>query len=93
MTELPRREAAVLAVLQQAQGRVVSRVELARAAGLDGLSERRVDGVLVLLRRVLPSGALVTVRGRGWALVGPPGVHQLGTLPKRASHAPGTRSA
>ena len=48
---------------------MVSRAELARAAGLDGLSERRVDGVLVRLRRVLPDGALVTVRRRGWALL------------------------
>lgn len=69
----------MLEVLRAAGGRVVSRAELARAAGFADLSERRVDGVLVGLRRVLPAGVLVTVRGRGWAL----DVHQLGTSRKR----------
>jgi DNA-binding response OmpR family regulator len=93
VTELPEREAAVLAALQAAGGRVVSRAELARAAGLTGLSPRRVDGVLVRLRRVLPDGALVTVRGRGWALVPVPDVHRVGTLRKRAGHPGGTPAA
>lgn len=66
--QLPPREAAVLAALEAAGGRVLSRADLARAAGLAGLSPRRVDSVLVSLRRRLPPGALVTVRGRGWAL-------------------------
>lgn len=87
---LPEREAAVLAALEAAGGRVLSRSELARAAGLAGLSERRVDGVLVGLRRVLPDGALVTVRGRGWALAPTPYVHELGTASKRGSHPRGT---
>ena len=69
MTGLAPREAAVLEVLRAAGGRVVSRAELAHGAGLVGLSPRRVDGVLVRLRRALPDGALVTVRGRGWALM------------------------
>lgn len=59
----------MLGALRAAGGRVVSRAELARSAGLDGLSTRRVDGVLVALRRQLPDGSLVTVRGRGWMLV------------------------
>ena len=92
MTELPEREAAVLAALEAAGGRVVGRGELARAAGLDGLSRRRVDGVLVRLRRVLPGGALVTVRGRGWALAAPD-VHRVGTPPKREGHPDGTPAA
>lgn len=58
----------MLAALDAAGGRVLSRSELSRAAGLAGLSPRRVDSVLVALRRRLPPGALVTVRGRGWAL-------------------------
>jgi DNA-binding response OmpR family regulator len=66
---LSAQEAAVLDALRAAGGRVVSRADLARSAGLEGLSERRVDGVLVTLRRRLPDGALVTVRGRGWMLV------------------------
>lgn len=93
MTGLSEREAAVLAVLEAAGGRVVSRAELARAAGLAALSPRRVDGVLVRLRRVLPVGALVTVRGRGWALVPPSDVHRVGTLRKRAGHPAGTPAA
>jgi uncharacterized lipoprotein YbaY len=98
--ELPEREAAVLAVLRAAGGRVVPRDVLTRAAGLSGLSARRVDGVLVRLRRALPPGALVTVRSRGWALVTTPeqdppalGVHQLGTTRKRAGHPGETPAA
>ena len=88
MTALPGREQAVLAVLRAAGGRVLSRADLARAAGLEGLSARRVDGVLVRLRRALPEGALVTVRGRGWALT--PDVHQVGTSRKHGSRPPET---
>lgn len=90
MTDLPDREAAVLAALRAAGGRVVARADLARAAGLGDLSPRRVDGVLVRLRRVLPDGALVTVRGRGWALVPSPDVHRVGTPRKREGHPDGT---
>ncbi|MCW2615885.1 MAG: hypothetical protein JWN08_2879 [Frankiales bacterium] len=94
MVVLAAREAAVLAVLRAAGGRVVSRADLARAAGLDGLSERRVDGVLVRLRRALPEGALLTVRGRGWSvvpeLVTATDVHPIGTSRKRVSPLPET---
>ncbi len=61
------RERAVLDVLDAERGRVVSRVDLARRAGLSGLSPRRVDTLLVALRRRL-GDRLVTVRGRGWML-------------------------
>lgn len=64
----PDRELALLAALRAAGGRVLSRAELSRAAGLVGLSPRRVDSLLVGLRRRLPPGQLLTVRGRGWAL-------------------------
>lgn len=61
-------ERAVLGVLLANRGRVVSRRELARQAGLSDLNERRCDSVLVLLRRHLGSDAIVTVRSRGWML-------------------------
>ena len=74
----------MLEVLSAAGGRVVGREALAAGAGLDGLHPRRVDAVLVRLRRALPDGALVTVRGRGWALAGSYDVHRIGTSRKRS---------
>ena len=59
----------MLAVLQQANGRVVSRHELARRTGLRDASPRRCDSILVQLRRTLGEDAIRTVRGRGWALL------------------------
>ena len=58
----------MLAVLVANQHRVISRGELARLAGLDGLSERRCDSVLVQIRRYLGRDSVSTVRGRGWRL-------------------------
>jgi len=58
----------VLAVLLENRHRVVSRGELSRLAGLEGLSERRCDSVLVQIRRFLGPDAVTTVRGRGWRL-------------------------
>ncbi|MFM7409301.1 MAG: hypothetical protein ACKO8T_11445 [Actinomycetota bacterium] len=60
-------ETAVLRVLVDRVGRVTGRHDLNRLAGLDG-SERRCDAALVLVRRVLGEGAVVTVRRRGWML-------------------------
>ncbi len=58
----------MLSVLVANHHRVVSRGELSKLAGLDGLSERRCDSVLVQIRRYLGSAAVTTVRGRGWRL-------------------------
>jgi len=61
-------ELAVLDVLVEARGRVVSRAELRRRAGMVGASDRRCDVVLVGLRRALGPGVVTNVRGRGWRL-------------------------
>ena len=65
------REMALLTTLEGARGRVVTRTELARAAGLRQ-APRRVDVHLVNVRRHLhesTAGRLVNVRGRGWMLL------------------------
>jgi DNA-binding response OmpR family regulator len=59
-------ERAVLTVLVESAGRVVSRRELARRIGVADRHERRCDSLLVSLRRVVGSDVIVTVRGRGW---------------------------
>ena len=64
-------EAAVLAVLAAAGGRVVPRSELARRAGLGGMSPRRCDAALVGVRSALGADVVVNVRGRGWRLAVP----------------------
>jgi DNA-binding winged helix-turn-helix (wHTH) protein len=61
-------ESAVLRVLIEAAGRVTSRHELARRAGLIEQSERRCDAILVVLRRTLGPESIRTVRSRGWML-------------------------
>jgi DNA-binding response OmpR family regulator len=65
---LGEQEQSVLSVLLANRGRVISRRELARRAGLADLSERRCDSLLVAIRRALGPQAIVTVRSRGWML-------------------------
>lgn len=61
-------EQSVLNVLLAHRGRVISRRDLARRAGLASLSERRCDSLLVSIRRVLGPHSVITVRSRGWML-------------------------
>jgi DNA-binding winged helix-turn-helix (wHTH) protein len=65
---LGEQEQSVLSVLLANRGRVISRRELARRAGLTDLSERRCDSLLVAIRRALGPNSVVTVRSRGWML-------------------------
>ncbi|MEY2478661.1 MAG: Transcriptional regulatory protein terminal [Actinomycetota bacterium] len=64
-------ELSVLAVLADAGGRVVPRTELARSAGLVGMSARRCEAALVGVRHALGPDVVVNVRGRGWRLAMP----------------------
>jgi DNA-binding winged helix-turn-helix (wHTH) protein len=65
---LGEQEQSVLQVLLASRGRVISRRDLARRAGLANLSERRCDSLLVAIRRALGPKSVVTVRSRGWML-------------------------
>jgi DNA-binding response OmpR family regulator len=58
----------LLAVLMARQGRVVTRTELARATGLRADQTRRVDAMLIEVRRELAGQGLElrNVRSRGW---------------------------
>ena len=62
-------ERAVLRMLIEYGGRVISRHELARRCGLSDLHERRCDSILVHVRQALGPDAIVTVRRRGWMLL------------------------
>ena len=67
-TPLPPQESAVLRALIICSGRVVSRRELSRLAGIAELNERRCDSLLVSIRKVLGPDSFHTVRGRGWMI-------------------------
>ena len=58
---------AVLRVLVDRSGKITSRDDLNKLAGLSG-SQRRCEAVLVNLRKTLGDGAIVTIRRRGWML-------------------------
>jgi len=66
--ELGAQERAILRLLVEHRGRVLSRQELARRCGLSELHERRCDSLLVRVRQVIGPDAIVTVRRRGWML-------------------------
>lgn len=67
-TSIGAHERAILEVFIQNEGRIVSRLELSRQAGLAELNTRRCDSLLVTLRRILGQDAIITVRQRGWML-------------------------
>ena len=56
-------------VLAANAGRVISRQELSRRAGLADLSSRRCDSLIVGIRRGVGADRIRTVRRRGWMLV------------------------
>lgn len=56
-------------VLADNAGRVLSRGELARRAGIADLSTRRCDSLIVGIRRRVGPERVRTVRRRGWMLV------------------------
>ncbi len=56
-------------VLESNAGRVLSRAELARRAGIADLSARRCDSLIVGIRRRIGADRVRTVRRRGWMLV------------------------
>jgi len=69
LEHLTPQERAVFQVLADHAGRVVSRGELARRAGIADLSARRCDSLIVGIRRQVGAERVRTVRRRGWMLV------------------------
>jgi DNA-binding winged helix-turn-helix (wHTH) protein len=59
---------AVLQVLADRAGTVVSRDTIRRLADLREFSQRRCDSAIVAIRRTLGNDSVITVRGRGWML-------------------------
>jgi DNA-binding winged helix-turn-helix (wHTH) protein len=68
MNEPTSQEMAIIDALRSGGGRVLGRTELARVLGISPLQNRRIDVLLVGVRRVLGPDALVNVRNRGWRL-------------------------
>jgi len=69
LERLSARERAVYTVLSDSAGRVLSRAQIARRAGITDLSDRRCDSLIVGIRRRIGSDRVRTVRRRGWMLV------------------------
>jgi DNA-binding response OmpR family regulator len=102
MLSLAGPEVIVLAVLLTFAGRVVSRELIARKSGLRECSQRRVDSLLVGIRKAVGADAIRTVRGRGWMLdptkvVVPTGASRgaslLRVVADPADHPPADRSS
>ncbi len=69
LERLTPQERAVYDVLEDTAGRVLSRAEIARRAGLSDLSQRRCDSLIVGIRRRIGPERVRTVRRRGWMLI------------------------
>jgi DNA-binding winged helix-turn-helix (wHTH) protein len=67
LSALSEADLAVLRVLVERSGKITSRDDLNKLAGLSG-SQRRCEAVLVNLRKTFGEGAIVTIRRRGWML-------------------------
>ncbi len=70
LAPLTAQERAVYDVLAAHAGKVVSRSEIAREAGISDLNARRCDSLIVGIRRCVGADRIVTVRRRGW-MMGP----------------------
>ncbi len=70
LEHLTPQERAVYTVLSDCPGRVLSRAQIARRAGIAELGDRRCDSLIVGIRRRLGPDRVRTVRRRGWMLVG-----------------------
>jgi DNA-binding response OmpR family regulator len=66
---LTAQERAVYDVLVAHAGKVISRNEIAREAGISNLNARRCDSLIVGIRRCVGAERIVTVRRRGWMMV------------------------
>lgn len=69
LDDLTPQERAVYIVLSESAGRVLSRSEIARRAGIAELHDRRCDSLIVGIRRRIGTERVRTVRRRGWMLV------------------------
>jgi DNA-binding response OmpR family regulator len=70
MEQLTSQEQVLVELLRSSNGRVFGRMELARAAGIAPANSRRIDVLLVNVRRNLGAESIVNVRNRGWRYVG-----------------------
>jgi DNA-binding response OmpR family regulator len=69
LAPLTAQERAVYDVLVGHTGKVISRNEIAREAGISNLNARRCDSLIVGIRRCVGADRIVTVRRRGWMMV------------------------